>query len=62
MTKREKWIKYTKNNSKQSTKQLFFLGLTSEELLKTVNQNAIFDSQILILIQKLRRTQSFLGF
>ena len=33
-------IKYTKNNFKQSLKQLLSLGLTSEELLEMVNQNA----------------------
>jgi len=37
-------FKYTKNNFKQSIKQLFSLGLTSEELLELVNQNAILDS------------------
>ena len=37
-------IKYTKNNFKQSAKQLFSLGLTSEELLEIINQNAILDS------------------
>ena len=37
-------IKYTKNNFKQSAKQLFSLGLTSEELLELINQNAILDS------------------
>jgi len=34
-------IKYTKNNFLQSTKQLFSLGLTSEEILDLINQNAI---------------------
>ena len=34
-------IKFTKNNFKQSVKQLFSLGLTSEELINLVNQNAI---------------------
>ncbi len=34
-------IKYTKNNFKQSLKQLLSLGLTSEELLEIVNHNAI---------------------
>ncbi len=33
-------IKYTKNDFKQSFKQLFSLGLTSEELITLVNQNA----------------------
>mgnify|MGYP006979799737 CR=1 FL=1 len=33
-------IKYTKNNFNQSLKQLFSLGLTSEELITLVNQNA----------------------
>lgn len=33
-------LKYTKNNFKQSLKQLFSLGLTSEELINLVNQNA----------------------
>ena len=33
-------IKYTKNNFKQSLKQLLSLGLTSDELLQIVNQNA----------------------
>ena len=33
-------IKYTKNNFNQSLKQLFSLGLTSEELINIVNQNA----------------------
>ena len=37
-------IKYTKNNFSQSIKQLLSLGLTSEELLQIINQNAIFDS------------------
>lgn len=38
-------LKYTKNNFKQSLKQLFSLGLTSEELINLVNQNAnILDS------------------
>lgn len=34
-------LKYTKNNFKQSLKQLLSLGLTSEELINLVNQNAI---------------------
>lgn len=34
-------LKYTKNNFKQSLKQLFSLGLTSEELIDLVNQNAV---------------------
>ena len=33
-------LKYTKNNFKQSLKQLLSLGLTEEELLELVNQNA----------------------
>ena len=33
-------LKYTKNNFKQSLKQLLSLGLTSDELLNLVNQNA----------------------
>ena len=33
-------LKYTKNNFKQSLKQLLSLGLTEEELLEIVNQNA----------------------
>ena len=33
-------IKYTKNNFKQSLKQLVSLGLTSNELLEIINQNA----------------------
>ncbi len=33
-------LKYTKNNFKQSLKQLLTLGLTEEELLEIVNQNA----------------------
>lgn len=37
-------IKYTKNNFSQSVKQLFSLGLTTDELLEIVNQNAILDS------------------
>ena len=36
-------IKYTKNNFNQSLKQLLSLGLTSEELLEIVNQNAILE-------------------
>ena len=36
-------LKYTKNNFKQSLKQLFSLGLTSEELFDLVNQNAILE-------------------
>ena len=32
---------YTKNNFKQSLRQLFSLGLTSEELINLVNQNAM---------------------
>ena len=37
-------IKYTKNNFNQSLKQLLSLGLTSEELINLVNQNAKLDS------------------
>ena len=37
-------IKYTKNNFKQSLKQLLSLGLTSAELLEIFNQNALNDS------------------
>jgi len=33
-------IKYTKNNFNQSLKQLFSLGLTSNELIDLINQNA----------------------
>ena len=33
-------IKYTKNNFNQSLKQLLSLGLTSEELINMINQNA----------------------
>lgn len=33
-------IKYTKNNFNQSFKQLLSLGLTSEELVNLINQNA----------------------
>lgn len=33
-------IKYTKNNFNQSLKQLLSLGLTSEELITLINQNA----------------------
>ena len=36
-------IKYTKNNFKQSLKQLLSLGLTSDELLEIVNQNAMLE-------------------
>ena len=36
-------IKYTKNNFKQSLKQLFSLGLTSDELLEIIDQNAIIE-------------------
>ena len=35
-----KLIKYTKNNFNQSFKQLLSLGLTSEELIELINQNA----------------------
>lgn len=34
-------IKYTKNNFNQSLKQLLSLGLTSDELVNIINQNAI---------------------
>lgn len=37
-------IKYTKNNFKQSLKQLLYLGLTSNELIEIVNQNASISS------------------
>ncbi len=37
-------IKYTKNNFNQSLKQLLSLGLTTDELINLINQNAIFDS------------------
>ena len=37
-------IKYNKNNFNQSLKQLFSLGLTSNELIELINQNAIIDS------------------
>ena len=33
-------IKYTKNNFNQSFKQLLSLGLTYEELIDLINQNA----------------------
>ncbi len=33
-------LKYTKNNFKQSIKQLYNLGLTSEELINLISQNA----------------------
>ena len=36
-------LKYNKNNFKQSLKQLLSLGLTSDELLEIVNQNAIIE-------------------
>ena len=36
-------LKYTKNNFKQSIKQLFSLGLTSEQLLEIVNQSTILE-------------------
>ena len=36
-------LKYTKNNFKQSLKQLLSLGLTEEELLEIVNQNAMLE-------------------
>lgn len=39
-TPAEDKIKYTKNNFNQSLKQLFSLGLTSEELINLVYQNA----------------------
>lgn len=37
-------VKYTKNNFNQSLKQLLSLGLTSDELINLVNQNANSDS------------------
>ena len=37
-------IKYNKNNFNQSLKQLLSLGLTSNELIDLINQNAILDS------------------
>ena len=37
-------IKYNKNNFNQSLKQLLSLGLTSNELIDLINQNAIIDS------------------
>ena len=37
-------IKYNKNNFNQSLKQLLSLGLTSNELIELINQNAIIDS------------------
>ena len=37
-------IKYTKNNFNQSLKQLLSLGLTSDDLINLVKQNAKFDS------------------
>ena len=36
-------LKYSKNNFKQSLKQLVSLGLTSNELLEIVNQNALIE-------------------
>lgn len=36
--------KYTKNNFKQSLKQLLSLGLTTDEINNLINQNAILDS------------------
>ena len=39
-TTTEDRIKYTKNNFKQSAKQLLSLGLTSNELINLINQNA----------------------
>ena len=33
-------IKYTKNNFNQSFKQLLSLGLTTDELINLINQNA----------------------
>ena len=43
-TSTEDRIKYTKNNFKQSAKQLISLGLTSEEIQNMINLNAIIDS------------------
>lgn len=37
-------IKYTKNNFKQSLKQLLSMGLTSDDINNLINQNAILDS------------------
>ena len=37
-------LKYTKNNFSQSLKQLLSLGLTTEDINKLINQNAILDS------------------
>ena len=37
-------IKFTKNNFNQSLKQLLSLGLTSDELINLINQNAKLDS------------------
>ena len=37
-------IKFTKNNFNQSLKQLLSLGLTSDELINMINQNAKLDS------------------
>lgn len=37
-------IRYTKNNFNQSLKQLLSLGLTSDELINLINQNAILNS------------------
>ena len=37
-------IKYNKANFNQSLKQLLSLGLTSNELIELINQNAIIDS------------------
>lgn len=43
-TSTEDIIKYTKNNFKQSAKQLISLGLTSDEIQNLINLNAIIDS------------------
>ena len=43
-TSTEDRIKYTKNNFKQSAKQLISLGLTSEEIQNMISLNAIIDS------------------
>lgn len=43
-TSTEDRIKYTKNNFKQSAKQLISLGLTSEEIQNIINLNAIIDN------------------
>ncbi len=37
-------FKYTKNNFKQSVKQLLSLGMTTDEILQIVNQNTVLDN------------------